>query len=334
MLFRNKASGRVSSAVSAIFGIALLLISLLLWLNKQLVTDIIANWQYRPSPAISQIVERTTLTDLGKFYFYASKPVLEGTKAFNQECERREATSAILGCYTGSNIYLYDVKDEQLDGIREVTAAHETLHAAYDRLGQAEKEELKPLFVAEYEKRVTDKDLSERMAFYDRNEAGEQDNELHSIIGTEFKDIDPRLEEHYRKYFKNRQVIIGLYTKYREVFKQLQAKTETLSARLTALSTKITQASKEYNEEVNSLNSSISVFNKRAEEGDFTSREQFERERNTLVAKAAAIERTRGNVQQDIKEYERLRAQYNEVADASKKLYDSIDSNLAPAPAL
>jgi uncharacterized phage infection (PIP) family protein YhgE len=334
MLFRNRASGRVSSAVSAIFGIALLLISLLLWLNKQLVTDIIANWQYRPTAAIVQLADRTTMTDLGKFYFYASKPVLENTQAFNKECERKEATSAILGCYTGANIYLYDVTDEQLDGIREVTAAHETLHAAYDRLSQGEKEQLRPLFVAEYEKRVNDKDLSERMAFYDRNEAGEQDNELHSIIGTEFKDIDPRLEEHYKKYFSNRQAVVELYAKYRDVFKQLQSKTEVLSTQLTALSVKITAASKDYNDEVNDLNAAITAFNKRAENGDFASREQFERERNTLVAKAAAIEQSRGNVQRDIAEYERLRAQYNEVADASKKLYDSIDSNLAPAPAL
>lgn len=334
MLFRNKTSGRVSSAVSAIFGIALLLISLLLWLNKQLVTDTIANWQYRPTAAIAALADRTTMTDTGKFYFYASKPVLENTQAFNRECERKEATSAILGCYTGANIYLYDVTDEQLDGICEVTAAHETLHAAYDRLGQNEKEKLRPLFVAEYEKRVNDKDLDERMAFYDRNEAGEQDNELHSIIGTEFEDIDPRLEEHYKKYFKDRQTIVKLYAKYREVFKQLQAKTEALAAQLTALSTEITASSREYNNSVNDLNTAISVFNRRAEDGDFSSREQFDRERNALVARASAVERSRSGVQKDIKEYERLRAQYNEVADASKKLYDSIDSNLAPAPAL
>lgn len=334
MLLRNKASGRVSSVVSAVFGIALLLISLFLWLNKQFVTDVIANWQYRPSSAIAAIAVRTTMTDTGRFYFYASKPVLESTQAFNQECERKEANSAILGCYTGTNIFLYDVTDEQLDGIKEVTAAHETLHAAYDRLGQEEKDRLKPLFVAEYEKRRGDKELSDRMAFYERNEAGEQDNELHSIIGTEFKDIDPQLEAHYAKYFKDRQVIVTLFTKYRTIFKQLQAQTETLAAELKTLTAKITAASEKYNSDVTALNAAIGAFNKRANENDFASREQFDQERNALVRRVDAIEQQRSAVQDDIAEYERLRTRYNEVADASKKLYESIDSKLAPAPAI
>ncbi len=119
-----------------------------------------------------------------------------------------------------------------------------------------------------------------------------------------------------------------------DVFKQLQAQTETLAAQLKALSTKITAASKKYNDDVNALNDSIATFNRRAEDGDFSSREQFDRERAKLVSQVNTLESSRTNVQRDIQEYERLRAQYNEVADASKKLYDSIDSNLAPAPAL
>ena len=35
--------------------------------------------------------------------------------------------------------YIYNVNDERLNGLKEVTAAHEMLHAAYERLPESDK---------------------------------------------------------------------------------------------------------------------------------------------------------------------------------------------------
>ncbi len=82
----------------------------------------------------------------------------------------RQISRAILGCYVTQRIYIYDVKDAKLDGIREVTAAHEMLHAAYERMSSSEQTKVNALLEVEYEKLRNDKDLAERMAFYARTE--------------------------------------------------------------------------------------------------------------------------------------------------------------------
>lgn len=49
----------------------------------------------------------------------------------------------------------------------------------------------------EYRKN-SDAEFSKRMDYYKRNQPGEEYNELHSIIGTEFADISPQLEDYYK----------------------------------------------------------------------------------------------------------------------------------------
>ena len=132
----RSSTGSTSSVVSAIIAIVLLGASMWLWLNRQYVVDQIAVWQYQPTSDMVGFAERTTMTDGGKFYLYTSHPSLEKTQAFNTKCDRKEATTAVLGCYASGKIYIYDVTNEQLDGIREVTVAHETLHAVYERMSE------------------------------------------------------------------------------------------------------------------------------------------------------------------------------------------------------
>src|SRR6478736_1781625 len=107
----------------------LLLVSGWMVMERQLVIDTVQYHQFAPSSQVANIAERIELTDKAEFTFYASHPLVEGRDGFNQHCQRQEASSPILGCYTGGQIFIYDVNDERLDGIEEVTAAHELLHA-------------------------------------------------------------------------------------------------------------------------------------------------------------------------------------------------------------
>lgn len=330
----SSSSGNIRPVVSGLFGVTMIVLAMLVWLNRQYMSDFIDYSRYTPTSDIAAIAARTAMNDTGKFYFYVGQPSLDGTQKFNQECDRKETGSAILGCYTNNRIYLYDVADAQLDGIKEVTAVHETLHVIYQRMSDADKAIVDPLLEQEFEKRKDDKELSERMAFYARHEAGERYNELHSIAGTEFSDIDPVLERHYAKYFSKRQTIVALHNKYADVFNSLKARADQLYTQLQNLGDSIKAQSDVYNNQVKILNQDIDRFNSRAAAGSFVSQAVFQAERAKLVAAVAALEAKRGTVTAELARYESLRAQYNATVDASKQLYESIDSSLAPAPSV
>ena len=107
--------------------------------NRQQIIDEITLWQYQPSEQIATIASRAKMSDTGKRMFYISKPQIKSANEFNEDCRRVEKGNAILGCYNQSSgeIYVYDVTNPELDGVKEVTAAHEMLHAAWARLGSA-----------------------------------------------------------------------------------------------------------------------------------------------------------------------------------------------------
>lgn len=327
-------SSRGSHTATIIVSLVAMMITGWLVLNRQLVVDQLSVWQYQPSSSVASLVTRTTMNDKGRFIFYASQPAIEDSQLFNQDCTRKEQSTAILGCYDGRHIYVYNISNAQLDGIKEVTAAHEMLHAAYQRMGDSEKKQVDALLEAEYTKLKDSKDLADRVAFYARTEPGERDNELHSVIGTELASISPALEAHYAQYFTNRQTIVALHVKYDSVFTDLQVQSDALSAQLTALGATIQKDSASYNAGVAQLNQDIADFNRRAAANDFTSRSQFESIRNALMARASSLNAQRETVNANVAQYNSLRDQLSQLSVRSDSLNRSIDSSLAPAPSI
>lgn len=301
---------------------------------RQTVVDHIIVWQYKPTEVISQIADRAQMNDTGKFYFYASQPTLDGTSTFSKKCGDTEGSTAILGCYANRQIYIYDIQNPQLDGIKEVTAAHEMLHAAYDRLSSTQKQSVDTLVEAEYERHKEDAELKERLAFYDRTEPGERLNELHSIIATEFSSISPELESYYRTYFKDRASIVSLHTSYVSVFSQLSQRADELTAQLKQLGSEIEADSLKYNADVNTLNNDIQAFNTRAQQGGFTSQDQFISERTQLSSRARELDDMRSNITKNIASYQAMQRELETIASRSEELNKSIDSSLAPSPSL
>lgn len=328
---KHKTAGHLLGLIAAIVSIV---IAAFLFLNRQYAVDQLTAWQYKPTDAISSLVTRTGMSGTGKFLFYASQPSIENADTFNKQCGKQEASTAILGCYNGTHIYVYNVTDARLDGIKEVTAAHEMLHAAYARMSDSEKSKVDSLLEAEYAKLKDDKQFSERMAFYARTEPGERDNELHSVIGTEVGSISPELETHYKTYFDDRSKVVALHDNYAKVFSDLQNKSDSLSAQLTALGNKIESESLAYNKDVTQLNKDINAFNSRASNGDFSSQSAFDAARAALVARANQLDTTRQQINAEVAQYETLRQELASVASQSEALNKSIDSSLAPAPSL
>jgi chaperonin cofactor prefoldin len=321
----------IASSVILLVSIAA---AFLLIQNRQTVLDQVSLWQYQPSAEIAGLADRTEMTDQGRRTFYASRPSLEPAQDFQAVCGNNEQGTAVLGCYANRQIYIYNVTDRQLDGIRDVTAAHEMLHAVYERMPDAERNQVNKLLDAEYQTLSQDSAFADRMAYYAKVEPGERNNELHSIIGTEVAAISPELEAHYRRYFSNRAAVIALHDKYSSVFSNLKAQSETLSNRLDVLATSIEQATAAYNEATKQLNSDINSFNRRASAGEFTSQSQFAAERQVLAARSQDLASDRQSISNMISEYNQLRDQLAAIATQTEALNRSIDSSLAPAPSL
>ena len=302
-------------------------------LNRQYIIDKYNAWEFKPSPEIAQIANDVGLNENGRFYYFASRPELDFAKEFNGECRSREQGNAILGCYKNQRIYIYNVNDERLNGLKEVTAAHEMLHAAYERLPESDKKAVNALLEKEYRKN-SDAEFSKRMDYYKRNQPGEEYNELHSIIGTEFADISPQLEDYYKRYFNNRSQVVALHSKYSDKFKELKQGSASLRKELENLSISINNASLKYNKDISNLNSEINTFNSRAKNGDFSSQEDFLNERRYLIKSTRKLEQDRANINRCIGQYESKRIEYNKLVDESNSMYKAMDSTLAPTPSI
>ncbi len=330
----KKKHSRTGAIVGAIFSILLLAAATFVVLDRQAIYDQWNFWHYQPTAQVADIANLAGLSDQGKFYLYASDATVDNATDFNKNCVRQEAKNAILGCYANSKIYIYNVTNQELNGIEEVTAAHEMLHAVWDRTSASEKARVGALLEQAYSDNKTP-DLESRMAYYSRNESGERTNELHSIAGTEFKNLSPELEKYYSQYFTNRQNTVALHDKYNSVFSQLSTEAEALYKKLNTLGESIKADSAAYNQAVVTLTKDIQTFNDKAANGGFTSTSQFNIEREAIVARTTALNEQRATLDNNIKDYNASYADYQALVVKNESFNQSIDSTLAqPAPSL
>lgn len=323
----------MKTILSSMLSIGLIIGAVWIALHRQQIIDTVTVWQYQPTEEIAQLVDRAVMTDHGRFLFYATEPRLEGTQAFNNVCTRQEKGSAILGCYVDGKIFVYDIDDTRLDGVKEVTAAHEMLHAAYERLPSSQQSQLASELDAAYEQ-VKDEALVQRMAYYDRTEPGQRANELHSILATEYENLPQSLEGYFQQYFTDRKAVVKLHGQYSAKFAELADSTAKLKERLESLSAQITNETSQYEASLGDLNSRINQFNTRANAGGFSSRAQFDTERTELVQASEQLNHQRASISAKVNEYEQSRLQYNSLVDESNSMQQALDSSLAPAPSL
>ncbi len=323
-----------ASAVKSIIFVVFVFLATVAYLNKQYIIDSVVVWQFVPAAGVLDLVDRAGMNDNGKFFYLASQPKIETAQDFNNNCQRTEATTSILGCYNNGLIYIYNVTDAKLNGVREVTAAHEALHAIYSRMGEPEKSKINSLLESEYTKLISDSDFKEKMAFYDRSEAGRRDNELYSVIGTEVKSINPELEAYYSQYFSDRQKVVALNQKYITVFKTIQDRASILKSEMDIIATDINEKTNQYNSDIEKLNNDIQSFNNNAQNNVFSSQDEFNDQRSQLTSRVNSIDALRVNINNEVKQYNLILAEYNSLAIQSQDLYKSIDSNLAPTPSI
>lgn len=325
-MLKKSPRGQIAGIIAAgLLSVAILVGAGWLFLNRQYVADQITVWSYEPPADIQEIESKLSFTDKGEFYFRVTQPDLQTAEEFNQDCPRQEPGSPILGCYAAGRMYIYDIQNEQLAGIEEVTAAHEMLHAVWERMSPAERDRIGTLLKTEYELNADDA-LVERMSYYERNQPGEIINELHSIIPTEVGDISEELETYYKQFFQDRQAIVALHDQYSGVFDGLVERADRLYQELTSLGLSIQEDRITYNRAVEDLSRDIASFNFRANNGDFESISAFNAERSNLVARSNNLDALRADISAAIDRYNAAYEEYTQVAGELESLNESIDS--------
>ncbi len=310
-------------------------IAVFFWLifNYQHIIDTVIVANFKPSQGVADISNEIQFTQKGRTLFMAAQPQLDDHTTFNKHCEKKSEQTVILGCYIGpQRIYIYNVTDPRLSGVRQVTAAHEMLHVAYDRLSYSEKKRVNKLVeaaVVEVEK--TESDLAARLKVYDKTEPGERDNELHSILGTEAAVLPAELEQYYKQYFTNRSIITTFADQYDKIFEDVKNQQDQLVAQLDSLAEEINTLTAEYNSGSEQLNKDIDTFNQRADTvGEFETQSEFNAARSELLVKRDALEAKRVAVNSKVDEYEAKRAELDAINVKVKDLNSKIDSSSVP----
>jgi hypothetical protein len=318
-------ASKLGSVVAFIVSGVIILTAVWLFFHRQTVLDWVAVQSFTPSSEVEAINKRVAFTDAGKFTFYATKPEVESEETFNKECPRQEAGSPILGCYTTDDrIYIYNLTNEQLDGMEEVTAAHEMLHAVWFRTSKEDQEKLKVQLTEAFDS-LSDTELKSRMEYYERTEPGEFANELHSILGTEVASLGEPLESYYEKFF-SREKVLSLYGQYHSVYATLNNRADALYREMETLSASIESRSATYDANATQLSADINSFNTQANSGSFTSQSQFNSERASLVRRTNQLEAERNAINNDIIAYNAYYAEYQDISNQIEVLNDSVDS--------
>ncbi|MDO4870696.1 MAG: hypothetical protein Q3996_01210 [Candidatus Saccharibacteria bacterium] len=320
----RKKSGLLTIAGWMLF-IVLLAGSIFASLNYRLISDWWLAQQFKPSVEIRAMQQRIGVSERAMMIFKASQPVLQTSEQFNQNCTRQEVTSYILGCYTNQKIYVYKVNSLELDGVSEVTLAHELLHALYQRLDLNEKKRINQLLINDYQRLKTD-ELIKRMEMYQRTEPDQFENELHSILPTEFDDLSPELEQYFGRYFNNRSVVVSLHKQYNNQFVSRQKQMEELEPKIKQLTAEYQKEVSAYEVDVRALNQTVDFFNRRASKNEFSGEEQFNFERNRLLAKQSDLNNRYNKLKAKESVINQLVDQYNNLALDVQKLTNELDS--------
>jgi predicted nucleic acid-binding Zn-ribbon protein len=305
-------------------------------------------------PAIQQLAQKSLMTPSAERLFYRQRPTIESQDTFLEQCKVPDK-SIMLGCFvrrgrTGK-IVIQNVTDPRLKGTMEVTAAHEMLHAAYERLSDSERQDLGRR-LTKAASRIQDPRLKVVLDDYAARDRELYYNELHSHLGTELANFgDAKLDQHYQRYFRDRPRLVAIAQKSGAILKQLDDEADRLKPKITQLEAELKQLEpqikaseanlKASKQNLESLESTLLTTKADAEAAfqaesaqAFQLAAQFEQQKaqfNQAVDQhndRAEIQRNRiANFNTDVKEYKALIGKYNKVARESHSILDSLASH-------
>lgn len=315
--------------------VLILVLAFAAYANRQVLSDRMAAAAFDAPPAIAELVQRLDLTERGEIVFLATEPTLESSQYFNKQCSKVDHVDGghVLGCFSGGNIHLFGVNDDRLDGIVEVTAVHELLHAVHARMSDSERQSFDRRIVKLYEELSKDNPaLVERMSVYTGLSRSAFANELHSVLGTEVAKLPEWLENHYAIWLNDRSAIVAMFEGYHGLFVALQQEADALTVELEQIRADVEQRNTAYAAAVEAFNADAREFKQRNANYEFSSNaDEFNRIVAELEERRAALDAELAAIQAEVSRFEEKRARLEEIGQTSADLDQQIDSGLAPA---
>jgi len=253
--------------------------------NKQNIQDWWVLRSYQAPANITAIADQIALTDSSRKVFYVNRPQITNSQTFTQACQSRaEEKTIVLGCYHGNQlgIFILDVTDPRLQGVEQVTAGHELLHAAYDRLSSTERSRVDKL-LSDYYVSVKDQRIIDTIEAYKKTEPNDLINEMHSIFGTEIPNLPPELEQYYSKYFKDRSVVVGFSQKYQSEFTSRKNKIAADDAQLAVYKNQIDSLENELQQQLATIDAQDAQMTRLKASGDYEAYNAMVNPYNNLV---------------------------------------------------
>lgn len=269
--------------------------------NPRLVTDTVTVWTNPLDPVIATYADQAGLSDRGRFLLTASLPQILPAPRFEELCGTAVPGIGVLGCYTRDDgrIHLYDVTDADLSALEPVVAAHEMLHAAWDRLTAEERASLVTPLESAFGALGPEHELVERIAGYEQRDPASRVPELYAIIGTEVAGsvgdgLGPILEQHYADYFVDRSRVVALAGQVQSLFVALEQQLLQLAGRIDELSARITSEQAAYGADSDVFLADLARFDERASTpGGYRSQSVFLADREALVERQDALRERR-----------------------------------------
>lgn len=313
-------------ALAFLATLALLAIPFLIFFKAQALVDWWQLHNYTPPAAVVQLARQDTMTPYAEHIFYVNHPNLEtNASQFRTDCNESEKT-IVLGCYHGNQdgIFVYDVTDPRLGGVQQVTAAHEMLHAAYDRLSSKDKSYVDGLLQSFYSNGLKDQRIIDTINSYRQTEPNDVVNEMHSVFGTEVANLPAPLENYYKKYFTNRQAITDYADSYEAEFTSREDQIKADDSQLTQMKAAIDQEEQSLNSQLSQISSDRSRLNQERGSNPAQYNSEVAGFNQEVDSYNAGVDKLKG----DIAAYNDLVAARNSIAKELASLDQAIDTRL------
>ncbi len=322
-------TGSLKTALTIGATLAACLVLVLLTINMQRITDWWRLRGYQPPSSVQQLADQDTMTDYTRHMFYLNRPqLLPSVSSFRKHCPENE-TTIVLGCYhPGQNgIFVYQVNDPALQGVSQVTAAHEVLHAIYARLSKNDRNQLNSLLNNYYKNGLQDERVKSEIKLYQQTEPKDVLDEMSCTFGTEVADLPAPLENYYRKYFSDRSKIVAYEQQYEAAFTARQSKIKQYDQQLAAIKQQIDSLQSTLTSEKSQLNDAQNQLKAMLASG------QTEEYNATVPAYNNRVNQYNDGVadlKQRISQYNQLVQTRNEVASELTTLDKALDTRLSP----
>ncbi len=315
-----------------------------------------------PSPAIKRLADATTMTPEAQQIFYRQTPTIQPKPAFFKGCQQSGKLGEgqfLLGCYVSDGqsgkIIIQSIPDIHFKGMMEAIAAHEMLHAAYNRLSPLERDILAPR-LKKAAHRVTDRHLAKVLKRYEDTDSALFINELHSHLGTELDDLDDaELEQHYRRYFVDRHRVVALAQQSEAAMNKLDDQGDRLKTEIDTLEANLKSARRDLDamrqnladrrQNLDTLHADLIQSRNQAEQTDrqgsdwtnvIAQFEQIKSQHNQQVRDYnVQVQQFQGQVDQFNRQVDHYKQQinaYNAITHEKRALLAEIDSTPQPPP--